>query len=152
MNSMIQQQQPHALVVVFDNLLTATQVAIALHDAGFSATDMEVITYGVDQEMPGDNRQDALETTGSSMLSAALKWGGVGLGAGATAGVVALAITSSPILGMGMIVVGGLTGAVMGGVAGIEHAVLNDSVDLPTAAEYRQLVLDGFNLVVLRGG
>ena len=44
-----------------------------------------------------------------------------------------------------------VTGAIVGGMAGVEHAVEDDSVNLPTIDEYEQLLHDGHQLVVVHG-
>ena len=48
-------------------------------------------------------------------------------------------------------IMGGVTGAIMGGIAGVEHAVEDESVNLPTIEEYEKLVKEGNFLVVLLG-
>lgn len=50
-----------------------------------------------------------------------------------------------------MTIMGGLTGTTMGGMAGVDHAVEDDTVDLSTLKEYEQLVENGDKLVVVLG-
>jgi len=46
---------------------------------------------------------------------------------------------------------GGVTGAILGGLAGVQHSIDDDAVDLPTPDEYEQLLTLGYKLVVVHG-
>lgn len=135
------------LVTVFDDYQTATEVVQRLQTRGFPADKIELVTYDVHKEAPEINTPKVHETTTSSFIDNAAKWGAIGAGAGAVAGL----ITSLPGVGLGMIVIGGLTGAAAGGMAGISQAIDDDSVNLPTIDEYNSIVQNGATLVVLNG-
>ena len=136
-----------ALVTVFDNLDTAKNVVEELHAAGFSLDNIELVTHNVYDEAPEVTTPRNRETTASSMVDGAAKWSGVG----AVTGLLAAVFAPFPGLGLAMVFMGGLAGAVVGGIAGIEHAIDDDSVDLPTLEEYEQLVESGDSLVVVLG-
>jgi nucleotide-binding universal stress UspA family protein len=138
---------PKAYVTVFDDLSTAKRAVETLHAAGFSLDKIELITRNVHGQAPDIETPQDHETTGSSMFENATKWGSVGTAAGA----LSIVFVPFPGLVLGMMAVGGLTGAIMGAVIGVEHAVEDDSVDLPTLAEYEELVRHGKCLVVVRG-
>jgi hypothetical protein len=136
-----------ALVTVFDNLETAKNVVEELHSAGFSLDKIELVTHSVHDEAPELTTPRIHETTASSMVDSATKWSGVG----AATGLLAAVFAPFPGLGLAMIFMGGLAGAVVGGIAGLDHAIEDDSVDLPTLDEYEQLVETGDSLVVVLG-
>lgn len=137
-----------ALVTVFDDLETAQKVVEELHSSGFSLDNIELVTHNVHEEAPEVTTPKIHETTASSMVDSAAKWSGVGAAAGVLGAVV---LAPFPGLGLAMIFMGGLAGAAIGGIAGLEHAINDDSVDLPTLDEYEQLVENGDSLVVVLG-
>ena len=139
--------EPKALVTVFEDLETAKSVVEKLHEAGFSLDKIELVTHRVHTEAPEVETPIVHETTESSMIQGATKWGGLGVGTGLLAGI----LTGFPGLALGMAMMGGVTGAIMGGMAGVDHAVNDDSVDLPTLDEYEQMVKNGRSLVVVQG-
>jgi len=139
-----------ALVTVFNDLPAAAHAVAALHKAGFTAQQIELVTYGVAEQSPELEMPLSMKTTSSSLVSNAEKWGLFGLEAGAVAGVLA-AITTFPGVILPMLIVGGLTGAYMGGIAGVEQAVLDDRMDLPELADYEHLLNEGKKLVVVLG-
>jgi hypothetical protein len=138
---------PKALVTVFEDPQAAKEVVEALHANGFSLENIELVTHDVHSEAPEVTTPKVHETTATSLVESAAKWGGVGAGIGALAAVV----TGFPGIGLGMIIMGGAVGAFTGGIAGIEHACDDDSVDLPTLDEYEQMVRNGHALVVVLG-
>jgi hypothetical protein len=81
------------------------------------------------------------------MVGRAAKWSGLG----AATGLLAAVFAPFPGLGLAMVFMGGLTGAVVGGIAGLQHAIDDDAVDLPTLKEYEELVKTGDSLVVVLG-
>jgi len=136
-----------ALVIVFEDLETAKNVVEKLHESGVSLDKIELVTHDLQDEAPEVKTPNDHETTQSAMLGSATKWGGVGAGYGLLAGL----LTGFPGLALGMMIAAGATGAIMGGMAGVDHAVEDDSVDLPTLDEYEQLVKNGDKLVVVLG-
>ena len=136
-----------ALVTVFDDLSTAKTVVEELHDAGFPIDRIELVTHSVEAEAPEVITPRIHETTATAMVDSAVKWSGLG----AAAGILAAVFAPFPGLGLAMIFMGGITGAVVGSIAGLEHAIDDDSVDLPSLAEYEQLVQTGDSLVVVLG-
>lgn len=136
-----------ALVCVFNDMATAAKVTSNLKNSGIPLSRIELVCYGVNEEAPEISTPKVHETTLTSMLDGATKWGALGAGTGVVAGL----LTAFPGLVLGMAAVGGMTGAIVGGMAGIEHSVEDDSVDLPTLEEYEQLVNDGKKLVVVVG-
>ena len=151
MNLLNQETCDKALVAVFEDKKTSVAVVIALRKAGFSPDRIQLVTHHLPNRSPEIESPNVQETTDSSIIAFAEKWGLVGLEVGAAVGIVAAAITTFPVLAFGMIVVGGLTGAVMGGVAGVDNSIRNNAVDLPTLDEYERLLQSGSNLVVLLG-
>ena len=139
-----------ALVTVFEDLPAAGRAVAALQDAGFQPNQLELVTYGVAQQSPELDSPLHPESTFSSLVSEAERWGLVGLEAGAIAGVIAV-VTAFPGVALGMLIAGGLTGGIVGGVAGIEKAVLDDQINLPTPSDYDQLLNQGKKLVVVLG-
>lgn len=139
-----------ALVTVFEDLPAAGRAVAALHAAGFPPQQVELVTYGVAEQSPELDTPLHPESTFSSLVSEAEKWGLVGLEAGAVAGVVA-AMTTFPGLALGMLLAGGLTGGIVGGIAGLEKAVLDDRVNLPAPSDYERLLHEGKKLVVVLG-
>lgn len=140
-----------ALVTVFEDLETAVGAVKALHDAGFGTDKIELVTSNLHEASPDVSTPKDHETTASSLVESAEKWGAVGAGTGAAAGLVAAVVTGFPGIILGMIVMGGVTGAMMGGMAGVDHAVEDDSVDLPTLKEYEQRLHDGQKIVIVHG-
>jgi len=138
---------PKALVTVFEDLETAKEVAEKLHEEGFLIDKIELVTHDVHEEAPEVETPKDHPTTQSDLLDKAGKWGGVGAGTGLLAGL----LTGFPGLALGMTIMGGVTGAIVGGMAGVDHAVNVDSIDLPTLDEYEQLVKNGDKLVVVLG-
>jgi len=136
-----------ALVTVFDDLETAKKVIEELHTAGFPVDKIELVTHSVEKEAPEVNTPKVHETTATSMVESAAKWSGLG----AASGLLAAVFAPFPGLGLAMIFMGGLTGAVVGGIAGLQHAIEDDSIDLPTLKEYEELVKTGDSLVVVLG-
>lgn len=136
-----------ALVIVLEDLKTANNVVEKLHEDGVSLDKIQLVTHDIQDEAPEVKTPKVHETTQSAVLDSATKWGGVGAGTGLLAGL----LTGFPGLALGMTIMGGLTGSAMGGVAGVDHAVEDDSVDLPTLDEYEQLVKNGSKLVVVLG-
>lgn len=138
---------PKALVTVFEDLETAKSVAEKLHDEGYRLDQIELVTHHIADEAPEVTTPKHHETTTSSLLDSAGKWGSVGAGTGLLAGL----LTPFPGMALGMAIMGGVTGALMGGMAGVEHAVEDDSVDLPSLEEYDQMVRNGHSLIVVQG-
>ena len=136
-----------ALVTVLETPSAAKDVEEALIENGFSPENIELVTHDVHSEAPEVSTPKVHETTASSMVESATKWGSVGAGLGA----LAAAVTGFPGIGLGMIAMGGAVGAFTGGIAGIEHAVEDDSVNLPTLEDYEQMVNNGHALVVVLG-
>lgn len=137
-----------ALVTVFDKLETANQVLFRLNEEGFPWESLELVRHNVHAEAPQVDTPPDHETTASSLVGSATKWGSLGAGTGLVA---AGLLASFPGMALGMIFVGGVTGALIGGVAGLEHAAEDDSVDLPTLEEYEKLVEEGDTLLVVLG-
>jgi hypothetical protein len=130
---------PKALVTVFDDLETATRVIEKLVESGFAKDKIELVAHHIADEAPEVETPKVHPTTDSDLLDGATKWGSIGAGTGLVAGL----LTPFPGLALGM--------AIMGGMAGVDHAVNVDSVDLPTLDEYEQLVKNGDKLVVVLG-
>ncbi len=151
MNSPNQNTNHRALVTVFEDKPTAVAAVQALHEAGFSTAQMELVTHDFHIESPDVDTPKVHETTTTSLIDAAERWGGVGLASGAAAGLITAVLTPFPGAAIGMLVIGGVTGAILGGMAGVEHAVDDDSVDLPTIKEYDQLLRDGHQILVVHG-
>lgn len=139
-----------ALVTAFEDLTSAGKAVFALQEAGFDQKHVELVTYGLDDQSPEVGMPMAPQTTIDQLVKDSGNWGAVGLSAGAVAGVVA-AITTFPGVAIGMIFFGGLTGAIVGGIAGIDKAVHDDTVNLPTLDDYELLLKQGKKLVVLLG-
>lgn len=139
--------EPKAHVTVFDDLSAAKRAIEALLAAGFSTENIELLTSDIQADKFNIETPKIHETTEDSVVGNAAKWGGVGAAAGALSAV----FVPFPGLVLGMMAVGGITGAVMGGIVGVEHAVEDDSVNLPTLDEYEQLVNEGNSLLVVRG-
>lgn len=139
--------QTKAEVIVFDDLTAAQSAVQSLYEAGFDLDKIELITKGVEVGAGGFETPKDPETTNSAMIENVTKWGSVG----AAAGSLSVVFTPFPGLVLGSIAVAGLTGAIMGGMAGVEHAAEDDSVDLPSIQQYQRLVRRGKFLVVVRG-
>ncbi len=136
-----------ALVTVFDSVEVAKQAVEKLHEAGFSTEKIELVTRNIETQAPEVTTPKVHETTANSMVDSAAKWSGVG----AATGLLAAVFAPFPGVGLAMIFMGGLTGAVVGGMAGLDDAKDDDSVDLPTLKEYDELVQNGDSLVVVLG-
>lgn len=139
--------EPKALVTVFEDLETALNVIKKLDGSGFPREKIELVSKHIANEAPEVETPKVHETTASSLVESAVRWGGVGTGTGLVAGF----LTPFPGLALGMAIMGGVTGAIVGGIAGVEHAVEDDSVNLPTLEEYEHLVENGDRLVVVLG-
>lgn len=151
MKSMLPDGNPKALVAVFDNLEAAKTVVDRLHSEGFPFDKIGLITSSMKDECPEIETPKVHETTASSASSGAMKGAGIGLGVAAGFGAAAVALTASPALAVGAMIYAGLTGALIGGMGGIDQADLDDSVNLPTPEEYQRLLNEGNNLVVVGG-
>lgn len=136
-----------ALVTVFEDLETAQKVIKTLIDHGFTESQLELVSHDVRKEAPELETPKVRESTASLVMADAARGGGFGLTAGLLAGIFA----PFPGLALGMIAMGGITGAIAGGMAGAGHAVHDDQVNLPTIEEYEALVQDGNHLVVVLG-
>jgi hypothetical protein len=139
-----------ALVTAFEDLPAAGHAVAALQAAGFPSSQIELVTYGVAEQSPELDMPLHSTSSETSLISEAEKGGLLGLEVAAAAGVLATMVTF-PGVAIGMLIAGGLTGAIMGGIGGLETASLDDSVDLPTPADYEQLLADGKKLVVVLG-
>ncbi|HMP80260.1 MAG TPA: hypothetical protein PKD54_12470 [Pirellulaceae bacterium] len=151
MSSKSHDADPKTLVAVFDSLKTASEAVVALHEAGFDAQRVELIHHALDEESAEVSTPPVHEITASVMVDSAEKWGAIGAGTGAAAGLIIAAATGFPGVALGAIFVGGLAGTFFGGIAGIDNASRDDSVDLPTLEEYREMVEQGLVLVTVRG-
>lgn len=138
---------PKALVTVFDDFDTAKNVIEKLVESGFAREKIELVAQHIAHQAPEVETPQILETTESDLLDGAAKWGSLGAGTGLIAGL----LTTFPGLALGMTIMGGVTGAIMGGMAGVDHAVNVDAVDLPSLDEYEQLIKNGDRLVVVLG-
>lgn len=151
MNTEKPNNSPKAMVAVFEDKVTAVEAVKALHDAGFPTEKMELVTHDLHVESPNVETPKVHETTATAVIDSAEKWGAIGAGTGLAGGVLAAVLTGFPGIVIGMIIMGGVTGAIVGGMAGAEHAVEDDSVNLPTTDEYQRLLHDGYQLVVVHG-
>jgi hypothetical protein len=140
-----------ALVTVFDDMPSAASAVIALRKSGFADRSLELVTYDLDDEAPDLITPSGTEKTGSCLADGVVAGGSAGVGMGAVAGAIATLITGFPGLGLGMIFGAGLTGAIVGGMAGVDRAVHDDSVDLPSIQDYESLIAQGKKLVVIHG-
>ncbi len=138
---------PKALVTVLDDMETANQVVEKLVRSGFDKRKIELVGHDIADEAPEVETPKVHETTESSLIDGASKWGGAAAGTGLAIGL----LTGFPGLALGMAFMGGVTGAIVGGIAGVDHAVEDESVDLPTLDEYEHLVKNGEILVVVLG-
>jgi len=136
-----------ALVTVFEDFESAKQAIGLLQANGFDEDHLELVSHHVSTEAPEVLVPKEHETTASSLVDGSFDGATLGLGIGA----IAALVTPFPGLALGMIAMGGLTGAIIGGMAGIEHAVEDDCVNLPSVDEYEQLVRNGRRLVVVLG-
>lgn len=139
-----------ALVAVFDDLSAAGDAVAALQASGYPIGQIELVTYGVAEQSPELDMPLRAESSVDRLVSEAEKGGSMGLKIAAAAGVMATTITF-PGVAIGMLIVGGLTGLVIGAVGGLEEAGMDDSVDLPTPAAYERLLADGKKMVVVLG-
>ncbi|MFN9750548.1 MAG: hypothetical protein ACK54I_02725 [Planctomycetota bacterium] len=139
-----------ALLTVFEDLPAAGHAVAALQAAGYPSRQIELVTYGVAEQSPELDMPLHSDSSVTSLVSEAEKGGLLGLEIAAVAGVMATMVTF-PGVAIAMLIAGGLTGAIMGGIGGLETASLDDSVDLPTPADYEQLLLEGKKLVVVLG-
>ncbi len=144
-------QKLRALVTVFEDERTAVEAVVALHEKGFASDDMELVTHDLKAESPDVKTPKENETTSQRLIAAAEKWGAVGAGSGTAAGLIAAVLTGFPGLAIGAILMGGVTGAFMGGMAGLEEANEDDSVDLPKPEDYEKLLHSGHQIVVVHG-
>lgn len=142
---------PKALVSVFDDLGTAKSVVDKLHREGFPIDKIGLITDSMKNECPEIETPEVTETTASTAGSGAMQGAGIGLGVAAGFGAAALALTASPALAVGALIYAGLTGALIGGMGGVDKADLDDTVNLPTPDEYQRLLNEGNSLVVVGG-
>jgi hypothetical protein len=147
----IPSEQSQLMIAVFDKLELAKQGATALQDAGLLPRNVQVINQPLTEQMPDGDQLGLRETTSGSIIAGSQKWGVLGLLLGAMIGVIASIIFSNMIIGVVMALVAGLTGVWIGSISGMEHATLDDSVDLPTTEEYRQLMTEGCALLSVRG-
>lgn len=140
-----------ALVSVFDDVEHARVAVEHLHLAGFPLDRIEVVTANVANECPEVKTPKDHATTSSALTSGAVRGLGIGMGAGAGFGVLATVLTAWPGAAIGAMIYAGLAGALVGGIGGVDKADLDDSVNLPTPAEYQALINAGHTLVVLNG-
>ena len=136
-----------AHVSIFDDVPTAQRATAALHDAGFLPDQVELVVSDDDIRVHGIESPKDREMTGDCIFENAAKWSTVG----AAAGGLSIVLVPFPGLVLGMVAFGGLLGAIVGSIAGVDHAAKDDSVDLPTLDEYEELVRYGKCLLVVRG-
>ncbi len=136
-----------ALVMVLDDEQSAHEIAETLQSSGFAPEKIEYVTRDVHRQAPEVETPAIHETITSSMIDNAGRWGTIGAGAGILAGL----LTPFPGAVLAMLVMGGISGSIVGAMAGVDKAVEDDSVDLPTLDEYEQLVQGGENLLVVLG-
>ncbi len=139
--------QPKALVSVFDELEPAVRVIEKLVESGIEQKKIEMVTHHIAEDAPEVETPKVHETMMTSIAEEAGKWGGLGASAGLIAGL----LTPFPGIALGMAIMGGVTGAIVGGIAGADDADRDESVDLPTLEEYEELIKDGYKLVVVLG-
>ncbi|MFT5300208.1 MAG: hypothetical protein ACI87E_001385 [Mariniblastus sp.] len=135
------------MVTVFDDFDTARNVIENLVEFGFAREKIELVAQHIAHQAPEVETPKIVETTESELLDGAAKWGSLGAGTGQIAGL----LTTFPGLALGMTIMGGVTGEIMGGMAGVDHAVNVDTVDLPSLDEYEQLIENGDRLGVVLG-
>ena len=146
-----QKRQSRALITVFEDKLTAMQAVKTLHEAGFSTDEMELVTHDFKDEAPDVETPKVHETTSECLIEAAEKWGAIGAGTGIASGLIAAVLTGFPGIAIASLLMGGVTGAMMGGMAGLEDAADDDSVDLPNQEDYEKLLHSGHQIVVVHG-
>jgi len=146
-----EQFENKALVAVFDNIASAASAIIALRKLGFNEQSLELVSHDIDGESPNLMSPSGGDITGSCFAESAASGGAAGAGMGTIAAAIATLATGFPGLGLGMIFGAGLTGALIGGMAGIDRAVHDDSVNLPSIDDYKALIEEGMKLVVVQG-
>ncbi len=151
MNATIETSRPIILVVAMASPLIAKEVAMNLIEDHFPQEGIEMVVFRESEDAPVGFDEITTKTTSGSMISASMKWGLIGLALGGVGGIVMGIATSSALIAFAMPLIGGLTAIVYGAVAGVDNAVQDDTVDLPTALEYQSLVQNGGALIVLRG-
>jgi hypothetical protein len=147
----IQSDQSQLMIAVFEELELAKQGAVALRGVGLLPQNIQVVNQTLTEQTPGENELGFRETTSGSIIAGSQKWGGFGLLLGAILGAIVSIFLSNIIVGIVMTLVGGLTGAWIGSIGGMDNATRDDSVDLPTTEEYRQMMKEGCTLLSVRG-
>ncbi len=136
-----------ALVTVLEDIESANTVVEALREQGYATDKIELVTHNVHQQAPEIEPEEHAESTSDSLIHDA----GKGAGLGVIVGIAASVFAPVPGLGLAMILTGGVIGGAFGGIAGLQHAAEDNSVDLPSIEEYQKLVEDGHFLVVVNG-
>jgi hypothetical protein len=139
------------LVAVFEDLESAANAVSALKEAGIPEDRMELVVRDVREELPELHVDTNRETAESSLIEDAEKWGSLYMGAGAAVGLIYSLLAPFPGVVLGMMYLGGVSGAIMGGMAGLDRAAADDSINLPGLEEYQQLLANGHKLLVVHG-
>lgn len=151
MSVTVETARPVILVVAMASSLIAKEVALNLLEDDFPRDGIEMVVFRDGEDVSVTYKEINTKSTSGSMISASLKWGLLGFALGGLGGLVMGMATSSVLIGIGMPLIGGLTAIIYGAVAGVDNATIDDSVDLPTANDYRTLLQNGGALLVLRG-
>lgn len=140
-----------ALVTVFEDMPAAIAAVKALTEAGFDEKQLELVTDRLDDSSGIETPEDRAKAI-RSLVKSAEYWGAFGAGAGALAGTLATIATPFPGAAIGgLMVMGGLTGALLGSLSGAEQVAEDDSANLPTMEQYQKLLAEGHDILIVHG-
>lgn len=135
-------QKIEAVVGIFKNPEEASRVAASIRSPELSVQRVSRRNPAADNEMPNIVYDDIEQLSASNITKGVVQGGAIGAGSG-------LLLMGVPILNVLAPVAGGLAGAFIGGVAGVDEA--NRGIRLPGSEDYQRKLAQGKSIVVISG-
>ena len=134
------EQKLEVVVGVFDSHEDASRVAASMRGSDMRVQKISRVDPTSPSFMPEIAYEEIEEVDASNVTDGALLGGAIGAGSG-------LLLFAFPGLNIAAPIVGGLEGAWIGSIDGIDEA--NRGVELPNQEDYRQMLKDGKSFVVV---
>lgn len=137
------QSKPFEVVIgVFETHEDASRVAASLRGPDVQVRKVSRNDPAAPDQLPEIVYEDLDQVQGHNVAKGTMLGGAIGFGSG-------LIFLAVPGLNVAAPIAGGLVGAWIGGVAGIDEA--KRGVELPNAEDYRQMLAAGKSFVVIAG-
>jgi len=130
------------VVGVFSTHQDASRVAASLRGPDMQVQRVSRTDPAVPSQMPQIVYDEIEDVEANNVANGAMLGGAIGAGSG-------LLLFAVPGLNVAAPIAGGLVGAWIGGIAGIDEA--NRGIELPNQADYRKMLSEGKSFVVIAG-